>query len=150
VDDVASGAVLYLAGFPALTSLLGSIPASDPNPTNRGRPFLFRGELLFDMEGTQQAAIVCRPEGGWGSSTQYASQRFERLSVEIYVDSLRDAGHNVTGSPGATAKRLETIFNTVQSILHRTDPAAVLWGDLATVACTLLAEGATQSTPDGD
>lgn len=150
MDDVASGALQYLATFPAITTLLGVVTANDPVSGNRGLPLLFRENLLADLKGTGASAIVCSNAGGWGSAVPYATQRFSRLQVDIYTDSARDAGYNATGSPGQTVQRCEKLFSQVQSVLHRTDPQAVVWGDLVTVQCTLLAEGQTRPSQDGD
>lgn len=151
MDDVASGVRPYLiANFPTLISLLGSVPNTDPNPSNHGQPFIFRENLMFTLKGTGQSALVLTNAGGWGSSLELGSLRFSRLQVDIYTDSARDAGYNATQNPGGTVKRLEQVFSYLQSALHRVDPAAVIWGDLVTIGCTLLAEGQTHTAPDGD
>jgi len=150
MDDVASGAVRYLAQSSAIRSLLGFIPASDPNQANVGQPFIFRANLLATLEGTSQAAIVCSDFGGFEAPVEYSTQRFQRLSVEFYVDALRDSSNNVIESPGATAGRCNNIFSVVHGYLQRRDPETIVWGDLVTLGCALRAEGRTQPSPDGD
>jgi hypothetical protein len=150
MDDIASGACQYIAQSAAIISLLGSVPESDPNPVNVGVPFLWRETPLFTLTGTGQAMIVCSNAGSWGAPVAGSTARFPRLSVELYVDPLRDAALNWTDLTGNTVRRLEQLFAIVHGYLQRRDPAPIIWGDLCTVGCTLLAEGTTTQWSDTD
>lgn len=150
IDDVGSGAQQYLLGFTDVTSLLGAFAATDPNPANAGLPWLFKDDLLTVMEGTSAAAVVCSPFGGWSAPIPLSSFDFERLSVEVYVDPLRDSANNITESSGATKQRGMAVFAAVKFRLHRTDPDTVTWGDLVTTGCQLLTKPQFTKVPDGD
>jgi hypothetical protein len=147
VDDVSSGAVQFLSGISEVTSLLGSFGESDPNA---GKPYIFLENQLVVLQGTSLAALVCSEAGQWSSAVPYATQRFMRLSVEFYVDPLRDSALNVTETPGATILRGKNLFAVVNSFLHRRDSDIQVWGDLVTDSCQLLAEGEFTKLPDGD
>jgi hypothetical protein len=152
VDDVASGAVQFLAGISAVTGLLGAFPGTDPVVANQGRPYIFLENPLVVLQGSSLASLVCSDAGSWSNAIPYGTQRFTRLSVEFYVDPQRDANLNVTETPGATKLRGEALFATVNSFLHRRDADVQVWGDMVTASCVLLAEGefAQVPQPDGD
>jgi hypothetical protein len=148
LDDVASGAVRYLAGIPAVTSLLGAFASTDT--LNANLPYIFQENQLVVLQGTSAAGLVCSVSGQWNAAIPYGTQRFSRLSVEFYVDPQRDADLNVTETPGLTIKRGEQLFATVNSYLHRRNPDTQVWGDLVTASCVLLAEGEFVKMPTGD
>jgi hypothetical protein len=153
VDDVASGAVKYLSGFSDVTSLLGAFSVSDPNTGFAGRPWLFADNnqgVLKVMEGSSAAALVCSDFGGWDVPPPIGTVRFRRLRVDVWVDPLRDAQANVTETSSITANRGLAVFAAVQFRLQRTNPDAVLWGDLCTVGCQMLTDIQFLPVPDGD
>lgn len=160
MDDVASGAVKYLSRFSDVTSLLGAFSVSDPNPSNAGKPWLFSeaglgfyGDspgVLKVMEGTSQAGIVCSDFGGWDVPPPLGTIRMRRLRVDVWVDPLRDVSSMVTETSGLTVNRGSAVFDAVQFRLQRTDPDAVLWGDLCTIGCQLLADVQFSPVRDGD
>lgn len=152
MDDVATGAVKFLGTFPDVTSLLGSYPLTDP-PGFAGKPWLFSDMnqgVLKVMEGTSAAALVCADFGGWEVPVPMSTARYRRLRADIWIDPLRDASSNVTESSSVTGNRGMAVFNAVQFRLQRTDPDTVMWGDLCTVGCHLLAEPVFQPVSDGD
>lgn len=138
MDDVASAAYKYLSGVTAVTSLLGSFPGSDAVAVNRGKPYLFKDEMIVLLQGTQAACIVLSAMGSWNTADDLVTPRYPRLSVDIYVDPLRAAG-NVLETAGATKGRGETLFTTLNHYLHRTDPQPQIWGDMVTTSCKLMA-----------
>jgi len=150
MDDVASGAVQFLAGISAVTTLLGSFSESDPVTANQGLPWVFLENPLVRVQGTSAAALVCSPAGSWSASLPYGTARFMRLSVELYVDPQRDSAQNVTETPGLTIVRGEQLFSVVNSFLHRRSSDIQIWGDLVTDSCVLLAEGQFVQVPTGD
>lgn len=153
---MASGAVRYLQAASAVTALVGSFPSTDPNPGFAGKPWIFKDDRLVRTEGqsvtygAQAVALVCADAGGWSVPAPLTTPRFTRLAVAIYVDALRDSGHNITETAGATRQRGKAVFNAIQARLHRTNPDAVLWGDLRTVGCELVTEPQFMDDPDAD
>jgi hypothetical protein len=156
VDDIGSGAVKFLSGIGAVTAALGSFPGTDSNVSLQGKPWIFKDDILVRMEGqsvfltTLAMAVVCSDAGGWGDPSPLTTPRFNRLQVDIYVDPLRDAGHSITETPGATKGRGKGLFTLINYYLHRTNPDMVLWGDLRTVGCQLITEPKFVPVPDGD
>jgi hypothetical protein len=150
VDDVSSGAVRFLNGFSDITSLLGSFSLTDPVTANQGKSWIFNGDPLVVLEGTGKAGIVCLDAGGWQPPPQLGTWRFGRLSVQVYIDPLRDSNLNITETSAITMNRGSAVFNTIQFRLQRTDPDTVLWGDMVTTGCQLLADGQWLPVADGD
>jgi hypothetical protein len=153
MDDVAGGAVKYLAGFSDVTGLLGAFDVADPNPGFAGRPWLFSDNnqgVLKVMEGSSAAGIVLGDSGSWDVPVQGATARFRRLRVDIWVDPLRDPSANVLETSSLTANRGMAVFNAVQFRLQRTDPDVVFWGDLCTNGCQLLTDIQFLPMADGD
>jgi hypothetical protein len=149
-DDIASGAVQYLAGFSDVTALLGSFSNSDPVTANQGRPWIFNGDSLVILEGSSAAALVVSDSGGWQAPPPLGTWRFGRLGVEVYIDPARDSNRNITETSALTVNRGNAVFAAVQFRLQRTDPDTVLWGDLVTTGCQLLTDGPWLAVPDGD
>jgi hypothetical protein len=153
MDDVASGAVKYLTGFADVTTLLGAFSLADPEAPNAGKPWLFSDNnqgVFQTMEGSGAAAVVCSDFGGWSVPEPLGTMRFRRLRLDVWVDPLRDAAHNITESSSITANRGLAVFAAVQFRLQRTNPDAVLWGDLVTVDCHLITDIQFAPVPDGD
>lgn len=158
MDDVATGAVKYLGTFSDVTSLLGAFPANDPVVANANKPWLFSDNRTMDgnpgmlqrMEGTSAAGVVVADFGGWDVPPAGGTLRFRRLRVDIWIDPNRDANSNIAESSSATSKRGSAVFNALQFRLQRTDPDAVLWGDLVTVGCQLLVDVVFTPVTDGD
>jgi hypothetical protein len=153
VDDVASGAVQFLAAFSDVTALLGAFPSDDPATADAGRPWLFSDNsqgVFATLEGSSAAAIVLSDFGGWDVPPMLGTLRFRRLRVDVWVDPARDAGSNVTESSSITANRGLAVFAAAQFRLQRTDNDAILWGDLCTVGCQLLTDVQFTPVPDGD
>ncbi len=156
MDDIASGAVKILSSLADVTAALGSFPANDPNTTLQGKPWIFKDDLLVVMEGqsvfyaTLALAVVCSDAGGWGDPAALTTPRFNRLKLDIHVDSLRDSGHSITETSGAPKQRGKALFTLINTHLHRTNPDMQLWGDLRTVGCQLLTEPSFVPMPDGD
>lgn len=158
MDDVARGAVKFLSAFSDVTSLLGAFPLDDPVPGNAGRPWLFSDNrgldgnpgVLARMEGTSAAAIVCSDFGGWEVPPAGGTLRFRRLRVDVWIDPARNAQLNVAETSALTSSRGLAVFAAAQFRLQRTDPDAVLWGDLVTVGCQLLTDIVFTPVTDGD
>lgn len=151
MDTVASGAVQYLSGISAVTSVLGTFGSapSDP-PSFHGQPYLFDSDLIVTLKGTSQVAFVFSDYGGFGLPAPLTTPRYVRLSLEIYVDPLRDAGGQFTETSGLVAKRGKAAWYVVDKYLHRTSGDSQTWGDVVTVSCQRLTEPQFVRLPDGD
>jgi hypothetical protein len=149
-DDVGTGGRKYLSQFSDVTSLLGSFSLSDPVGGNQGQPYLFAGDILVNMKGTSQLAVVCSDYGGWSAPPLGGSQRFRRLRVDIWADPVRDQAGGVIRTSSDTANRANALFTAVNNHLHRRDADTVAWGDLVTFGCALLTEPDWTAVPDGD
>lgn len=153
MDSVATGAVKYLLQFPDVTGVLGSFPANDPIPANAGQPWLFSDAgtgVLARVESTSSSAVVLGDGGGWQPPPQLGTQRFRRLRVDVWTDPLRDSLNNISETSIYTLNRCLAVFNALHRRLQRTDPDAVLFGDMVTLACTLLTEPVVSPIVDGD
>jgi len=145
-DTVATGCYKYLltgnegGPFTTITSLLGSFPEDDPIPANAGQPWLFTGDLLVDIGNTSAVALVLSDHGGWQAPQRMGTERFRRLRVDLYVDPLRDVSYDVTETSSLTEDRGMDVFRALQSLLHRRDNDAIIWGDMVTTGCMLLTE----------
>lgn len=149
-DDIASGCVQYLAAFPDVTGLLGSFSLTDPVTANQGLPWIFNADPLVTLEGSSAAALVVSEFGSTTAPQRLGTERYGRLSVQVYVDPARDGSRNIAETSALTKNRGNAVFSAVQYRLHRTDNDAVVWGDLVTTGCTLITEGQWTDVPDGD
>lgn len=149
-DDVASGAAKYLSQFSDVTTLLGSFSLSDPNVSLRGVPWLFNSNLLVNLKGTRQAALVLSDFGTWTAPLQLSGARNRRLKVDIYQDAQRDIEGNIIQTDAATNNLVMHIFNALHLRLQRRDNDTVIWGDMVTYACQVIAEPMASRIPDGD
>jgi hypothetical protein len=153
VDSVATGGVQYLLQFPDITELLGSFPADDPNPANAGQPWLFADAnqgVLARVESTGQSAVVLGDAGGWQAPPQLGTQRFRRLRIDVWTDPQRDQLNNIIETSIYTSNRCLDVFTAIHHRLQRTDPDAVMFGNMVTLACTLLTEASPVPMVDGD
>ena len=60
MDTIASGAVKYVNTLTAVTSLLGTYPATSPNA---GTAFVFNTDVAYPIEGTGAVALVFEDAG---------------------------------------------------------------------------------------
>ena len=93
--SLAQGAREHLVQYAPLRVLLGS---------GKGFPtWIFRGQddlskPYVNMEGTGQAALLLRQDGGWTTPNRHNTMSFPRRVVERYIDPERDAVGNEIGS----------------------------------------------------
>lgn len=139
-DDVVQGCRKFLAGKTDLLALLG---ATDDEP------WLFQGKLYQVMEGTQSSAVVLSTMGGWSTPLDYGTAEFPRLSVELYVDPIRDEDNNYI-EQAETRRRALLILRTLNKHLHRVIHASQMWGTVRTVGSQRLAEPLLYEVPNGD
>lgn len=146
-DDVATGAWKYLSTVSDVTGALGVFPVGH---SSAGMPWLFSGNMLAQIKGSQSSAMVLTDYGGWSPPPQYGSQRFRRLRVDVWTDPVRDASGNITQTESNTVNRCLHVFRILNLYLQRHDPDTQTWGDLVTFGCQLLTEPQPAQIPDGD
>lgn len=149
-DDVATGAWKYLTQLSDVIAAVGSFPSGDPNVSIAGKPWIFTGNILQQMKGTQQSAVVLSDYGGWSPPPMYGTQRFRRLRVDVWTDPARDSSNNITITESNTVNRCLQVFAILHRHLQRRDSDTQTWGDLVTFACQLLTEPQPVQIPDGD
>jgi hypothetical protein len=154
-QSASAGLTRYLKTLTPVTELVGAFPADDPVGANAGQPWIFHvgeaGELLVRLEGTSECAIAVSCAGSFQAGTPGSTLQYERLSVEVWADPLRDAGGNVMETSGGTHDRAHVLFDHLDSFLHRREPGDnVVWGDVITVACWRMVYPDFYLVPDGD
>lgn len=140
-DDLAQGASTWLATFPDVLAVLG---VNDDDV-----PLLFQNTPFGRIECTQSTALVLSQMGGWAGPNDFNTMRFPRLSVEIYVDPLRDSMNNPI-DPGEAHRRASNAFNVIDRRLHRPQSGVQMWGTVRTIACLRLGEPNVFGVPGGD
>lgn len=140
-DDVVSGCVKWLASFSDVTDLLGV--------HDNGSPFIFQYQMHVVLEGTQKAAIVVNRNGSWSAPNVHNTLRLPRLSIEFWVDPLRDVDRNYI-ELGETQRRTDALFDTADKHLHRPQGGVQVWGTVRTIDCTRLGEPISYEVPNGD
>lgn len=139
-DDVVSGCVKWLSTFPEVLAMIGEDAEGS---------FLFQWNLGIVIEGTQKAAVVVKQMGSWAAPNIHNTLRFPRVSVEFYVDPLRDAaGHYIDLTE--VRRRMNSLYNAVDKRLHRPQAGDQIWGTLRTLECTRLGEPIIYEIPSGD
>lgn len=146
MDNVGSGAVQYLSGLSAITTLVGAFQQAP----NAGVPWIFDSDVYGEMKGTQQAAIICSDYGPTASDVTQSSKQYRRLMVSVWVDPLRDTSGNITEGPARTKARGDVVYNQLRAVLHRIDPGTQVWGDMVTFYCQELSGPQWMPVPDGD
>jgi hypothetical protein len=142
--SLAQGAREHLVQYAPLRSLLGS---------GKGFPtWIFRGQddqskPYVNMEGTGQAALLLRQDGGWTTPNRHNTMSFPRLVVECYIDPERDAVGNEIGPD--VMSRFQAIWTMVDRYLRNVDHSVVMWGDIRTLGCDRLDEWSVFALPDG-
>ncbi len=141
-DDVVQGAVKYLQAQPPVLAVLGSFEGSSS-------PWLFQRRMWAEIEGSSSAAAMLYSDGGWTSANPHNTMRFPILSLEIWVDPLRDSQNNVS-NPSEVWRRMNHIYKVIDGYLHRPQGGQQYWGTVRTVACVRMTEPTIYEVPDGD
>jgi hypothetical protein len=142
-DDLVAGCVRWLSGLPDVLAVLGTTPDGTA-------PLLFQNELFRgDIEGSQTTAAVITHTGGWGGANEHNTMAFPRLTLELFVDPMRDPGGNAT-RPGETYRRINAAYKVFDRRLHRPQGGTQYWGSVRTTDCVRLAEPTIVGVADGD
>lgn len=140
-DDLVQGCVKWLTELSEVVEAVGAAPVT-------GDPWIFQHSLWVTVEGSSSSAAVLSCQGGWASPNRHNSMRFPRLGLEIYVDPLRDPGGNLI-EPGETHRRLDYVYRSFDTQLHRPAGDTVFWGALRVISSTRLIEPVSYPVPDG-
>lgn len=140
-DDIVQGCVKWLLQFPDVLAVLGTSPED-------GSPLLTQHRLYRVMESTQSTAAVVIHAGGWAGPNGHNTMRFPRLSLEITVDPIRDAGNNAI-DPGEANRRITKAYKAIDAHLHRPQGGVQYWGDIRTIGCARQGEPTIYAISDG-
>lgn len=111
--------------------------------------WIFQDKLFVPVEKSQSAALVVSQVGGWAVANEHNTARFPRLSVQYFVDPLRDS-NGVQSKFADTRLRANELFNLADKILHRPQGAAQMLGSLRVDSVLRLTEPTWYEVPDGD
>ena len=140
-DSLVQGAAIYLLAIPEVVAVLGVTP--------EGSPWLFQNSLKVNVEGTSGNAAVISYGGGWSGGNEHNTLNFPRLSVELWVDPIRDADKNVT-DPDESFRRLDAVYKVFDRVLHRAQGGTQMWGAVRTLSSLRQSEPLMYAVPDGD
>jgi hypothetical protein len=127
--DLQGAAVLYLLGISEVVNAVGKFPISN-------KPFIFRDEMLVNLEEGQYSAIsaIVVEDAGPVASLVLSSYRGRRLRVTIWANGNRDQLGNFN-DPKSVRLKIDDTFKIVDKYLHRKDPEIVNWSGVYTVSC---------------
>jgi len=128
-DDLQGACAKYLLGISEVVNSVGKFSVSL-------KPFIFRDEMLANLEDGQYeavSAIVVEDAGPYANITGLSRYRGRRLRVTIWANGTRDASGNLIGSKSVRLKLNDT-FKVVDKYLHRVNPEMQMWGDLVTIS----------------
>jgi hypothetical protein len=133
-EELHGAAVKYLLGIPEVVSSVGEFSES-------GKPFIFRDEILVNLESGEYQAVsaVVVEDAGPVASLQLSRFRGRRLRVTIWANGTRDSLGNLISTKSVRAKLNDT-FLVVDKYLHRTDTEVIDWSGLKTVSCNRLVD----------
>lgn len=118
---------LAVAAHRRLSAVSGIAAAlSSPASFTPAGVWLFVRELQTVVEGSGAAAAVLREEGSWTRPNSHNTARFPRLYVDIYADCSRDSNQTITKKDAEP--RARAVWEYFQTVLHRTDAFAEIWG----------------------
>jgi hypothetical protein len=138
-------AVKYLKTLPDLVSAVGSFEDS-------GIPFIFRDEMLVNLEDHQYQAVsaIVVEDGGPMAVPSLSRFRSRRLSVTIWANGLRD-GRGLLVDPKTVEDKIFATFDILDLYMHRTDPETVYWDTTPTFGCDRIGDISKPiSVIDGD
>lgn len=133
-DDLQGAAAKYLLATPSVVSAVGSFDIS-------GKPFIFRDEILANLESKEYQPIgaIVVSDGGPIAMPVISRFRLRRLEVAIWANGTRDLGGALVNAP-SVPKKIDAIFKAVDRVLHRTSAEPVMWGDLLTISSERLTD----------
>jgi len=143
-DTVQKAASLFLLTKPDVVAVVGE--------SNEGVPFIFRDEILANLEHDQYSEVsaLVLEDGGPLAVNTLTRFRARRLRVTIWANGIRDANGNLT-NPGSVKDKINETFLVIDKYLHRTDSSTVMWHDLRTISSDRIGDVSEPvSVIDGD
>lgn len=144
-ETIQKAAVKYLLNLPEVVNSVGKFAVSQ-------KPFIFRNEILVNLEDHQYAAVsaIVVEDGGPLAVNAITRFRAKRLRVTIWANGDRDALGNLI-NPASVEDKINDTFLVLDKYLHRTDPRPVLWSTIVTQACERIGDiSEPVSVVDGD
>lgn len=125
-ETIQRAAVNYLLGISEVVDAVGS---------NDEGPFIFRNEIIVNLEDHQYSAVsaIVVEDGGPLAVNSITRFRARRLRVTIWANGDRDAIGNLV-NPGTVKEKINDTFLVLDRYLHRTSPEAVRWSTILTTA----------------
>jgi hypothetical protein len=125
-DDHVKGCTKYLLSIPQITNLVGQY--------DNGTPFIFQEEIIQNMNGISAkwpenpvTAIVVKGSGTWGTPSPQTTERFPKLTIEIWADPPRGMDGKVT-RPRDARLAADYLYNIMDSYLNFTSSEVVMFG----------------------
>jgi hypothetical protein len=143
-DDIVSGATKFLLAQPETVAAVSSYIIGGAQV-----PGIFQYRTWTDIEGTSTSCVVLSTDGGWAGANLHNTLRFPRLTLNVWVDPIRDSARNVT-DPGEAMRRSFSVFKAFDRFLHRTGGDEVYFGTLRIISSTRLTEPTISAVSDGD
>jgi hypothetical protein len=127
--DLQGAAVLYLLEIPEVVSAVGEFADS-------GKPFIFRDEILVNLEDGEYAAVsaIVVEDAGPVAALTLSRYRGRRLRVTIWANGDRDLLGNFI-NPRSVRLKIDDTFKVLDKYMHRTDSEIVNWAGIYTVSC---------------
>lgn len=124
-----AAATKYLLGVPEVVNSVGKFPVSL-------KPFIFRDEILVNLEDGQYSAVsaIVVEDGGPLAVTTLTRFRARRLRITIWANGIRDGQGNLT-NPASVEDKINDTFLVLDKYMHRTDPQPVMWNTFPTIHC---------------
>lgn len=133
-EDLQGAAVKYLLTVPAITSAVGKFNLTQ-------KPFLFRDEMLANLESGEYQAVsaVVVEDGGPLNVGAISRFRSRRLRITIWANGTRDGMGNLV-DPKSVRLKINDTFLVLDKVMHRTDPELVMWSTIPTVSSERLTD----------
>lgn len=127
-ETIQKAATKYLLTIPEIVNAVGKFDTSL-------KPFIFRDEILVNLESNKYAAVsaIVVEDGGPIATPTITRFRARRLRVTIWANGTRDAAGNLI-DPSSVEEKINDTFLILDRYLHRTDPAPVLWSTIITIS----------------
>jgi hypothetical protein len=125
-DDVVRGCVKYLLSLPDVTSLVGQFDS--------GQPFIFEGAIGVELKtyttklpGNPVTALVVKSSGSWGTPAPQSTERYPKISVEVWSDPPRNTAGMVTRTRYSRVAA-DYLYQVMDSHLNFTASDTVMFG----------------------
>lgn len=127
-ETIQKAAVKYLLSVPEVVAAVGEFPDS-------GNPFIFRNEMLVNLEDNQYSSVAALvvEDGGPLAVNTLTRFRARRLRITIWANGPRDLLGNLT-DPSAVEEKINDTFIILDKFMHRTDPNPVMWSTIKTIS----------------